>query len=295
MKNYGSVKGIGVYSILGVTVLYDIIFILIYYFVDSYELSNLLKLTLIVFNIYEAYYILICKTLNYSIDESAIYINSIFGLKKERIPFSLINAYQKSRGHIKGVKLLGHGKNNFAIGKSFIDKIGTTYMFVTSTKNIIYLNTDNVNYGISPDNFEDFEKQIALNGVKESVWKGNTIKTTGFNRNKKFLLLFSIAAILVIVLTLNPIAMYFLNKIPARMPLTFNTNFTPEKFGTGRQFAFKQMSYGLLNMAILFCMYYAGFLYEKYDKKSSYRFIFISMVIAGVFLIMQLRIIATFR
>jgi hypothetical protein len=295
LKNYKSAKGMGIYYILGITVLYNIIFLLIYYFIDSYELSNLLKLTLIIFNIYEIYYIALCRTLSYSIDESAVYINSIFGLKKERIPFSSINAYQKSHGHIKGVKLSGHGKNNFAIGKSFIDKIGTTYMFVTSMKNIIYLNTITANYGISPDDFDDFEKQIEFRGVKKSSWENSAVKTPGIKRDRKFLLLFSIAAVVVIIITLNPIIMYFSNTIPARMPLTFNTDFTPEKFGTGKQFAFKQMSYGLLNMAILFCMYYAGFLYAKYDRKSSYKFMLIAIIAAVVFLMMQMRVILTFK
>ncbi|MBA5849861.1 hypothetical protein H2684_00805 [Clostridium sp. cel8] len=295
MKNYKSVKGSGVHYIIGTTILYDIIFILLYCFIDSYELLNLLKFAFIIFNMYEIYYIVIYETINYSIDESNIYINSIFGLKKEIIPFSSIKAYQKSTGHIKGVRLIGHGKNNFAIGKSFIDDIGIVNMFVTSNKEILYLNTEDINYGISPENFSNFENQIKNNGIENVKWNPNKDKNLSHTRDKKFIISFLIASVLVIIITLNPIVMYFFHKIPDKMPLTFNADFTPEKFGTAKQFAFKQMSYGLLNMTILFCMYYAGFLYEKYDKKASYKFIVVALMMAVIFLVMQIRILINFR
>lgn len=294
MKSYKSITGTGVYSILGIAILYDAIFIAIYHFIDSYELSNLLRLTLIVFNIYEFYYIIICKTLNYSMDENNLYINTALGLKREKIPFASIKAYQKSTGRIKGVKLSGHGRNSFDIGKSFVDKIGTTYMFVTSTKNVIYLNTDNINYGISPQEFNEFEDELKNKGIKNSDWDSVINKSRSFRNDKKFFMLFIVTAILALIITLNPIIMYLFDKIPARMPLSFNTDFTPYKFGTGKQFAFKQMTYGLLNMAILFCMYYAGALFGKYDKKSSYKFICISLLLTLLFLINQVRIIIVF-
>lgn len=294
MKNYKSLKGIGMYSILGITILYDVIFILIYKFIDSYELSNLMKLALTVYNIYQIYYMLICRTLNYSMDEDNIYINTALGLKKEKIAFESIKAYQKSKGPIKGVKLSGHGKNSFNIGKSFVDKIGTTYMFVTSTKNVIYLNTPNMNYAVSPEKFDEFESGLKNRGIENSSWSADSNKNINFHKDKRFFMLFIITAILALIITLNPIIMYLTDKIPARMPLNFNTDFTPCKFGTGKQFAFKQMAYGLLNMAVLFCMYYAGALFGKYDKKSSYKFIYIALLITLLFLISQFRIIILF-
>ena len=80
-------------------------------------------------------------------DDENLYITSAFGIKKIKIPFSEIQGYTKAKGHIRGVKLSGYGKNHFAIGRAVIEKIGNTYMFVTSTKNIIYLKTEDINYG----------------------------------------------------------------------------------------------------------------------------------------------------
>ena len=75
------------------------------------------------------------------------------------------------------------------------------------------------------------------------------------------------------------------------MPLSFNSNFEPARYGTGKQFAFKQMIYGVLNMAILFCMYYASYFYAKYDRKSANKFIYVSFIVSIVFFLFQLRTI----
>lgn len=298
MKEYKPAKGIGAYHILAITILYDAVLLILYHFVsvDSYEVSNLIKLVFIVFNIYEFYYIIICRTLKYSTDEENIYMNTALGLKKEKISFNSIISYQKSSGFIKGVKLSGYGKNSFAIGKAFIDKIGTTYMFTTSTKNVIYLRTNKIIYGISPEKFYEFEEELLNNNVKNLNWQDTVDKNKNSykSRNKKVSAIFIAAALMALIITLNPIVMYLSNKIPYKMPIKFNIDFTPEKFGTGKQFAFKQMTYGLLNMALLFCMYYAGFLFAKYDKKSLYKFVYVSLILSIILLIMQFRIITVF-
>ncbi len=119
------------------------------------------------------------------------------------------------------MKLSGHGKNSFNIGKSFVDKIGTTYMFVTSTKNVIYLNTPNMNYAVSPEKFDEFESGLKNRGIENSSWSADSNKNINFHKDKRFFMLFIITAILALIITLNPIIMYLTDKIPARMPLKF--------------------------------------------------------------------------
>lgn len=79
------------------------------------------------------------------------------------------------------------------------------------------------------------------------------------------------------------------------MPLNFNSNFIAIEYGTGKQFAFNQMMYGIFSMAILFCMYYASYFYAKYDKKYSKRFIYISLGISLILLLIQIKILYTFN
>jgi hypothetical protein len=83
--------------------------------------------------------------------------------------------------------------------------------------------------------------------------------------------------------------------IPNNMPLNFDAKFNPIKMGTSKQFAFTQMIYGVLNMALLFCMYYASYFCAKYDRKSAYKFIYLSLIVAMIFLIMQFKILINFR
>lgn len=292
---YKAAKGVGAYFIIGLMILYDAILIFLINFVSSYEIYNLLKLTLVSINIYQIYYIIICSTLKYSMDEDNLYITSALGLKNEIISFQSIQMYRKSHGYVRGVKLSGYGKNKFAIGRSFIDKIGNTYMFVTSTKNVIYLKTDTVNYGLSPENFQKFMEELEKRKIRCFEWENKLNKSISINREPKFFIPFIITSIVVLLLTLDPIIMYLYGKLPDKMPVSFDTSFMAVKFGTGKQFAFKQMFYGLLNMGVLFCMYYAGHIYSKYDKKYSYKYIYISLIVAVFYFIMQVRILCTFR
>jgi Protein of unknown function (DUF2679). len=262
---------------------------------NSYEISSLLKVVLIVFNIYQIYYLTIYTSLNYSIDNENLYINRTLGIKKVKIPFSEIEGYTKAKGHIRGVKLSGYGKNHFAIGRAIIDKIGIAYMFVTSTDNVIYLKTSDINYGLSPEDFDKFEKELNKKGVSPLTWEYKVNRNIHLHKDKKFLIPLIIVAIVTLIITLNPMVLYLYNKLPSMMPLNFNSQFVAVKFGTGKQFAFKQAIYGVLNMAILFCMYYASYFCAKYDRKSAYKFIYVSLIISLVFLIMQFRILVTFR
>jgi hypothetical protein len=295
VEKYKSIKGSGVYFIIGLSVLYDVLFAIILFFINSYEISILVKIVLIAFNIYQIYYLIICASLNYFTDDEKLYINSAFGIKKINIPFSEIQGYTKAKGNIRGIKLSGYGKNHFAIGRAIIEKIGITYMFVTSTKNIIYLKTEEINYGLSPEYLEKLEKKLNERDINPLVWEYKVGKNINLNKDKKFFIPFIIATITTLIITLNPIILYLYDKLPNIMPLYFSSQFGAVKFGTGKEFAFKHMVYGVLNMALILCMYYAAYFCARYDRKSAYKFIYIPLGISIVFLIMQVRILFTFR
>lgn len=293
MEIYKPSKGIGIYYMLGILLAYDILFIIGLLVVNSYVFSSLLKIALVIFTIYQLYYILIYSTLKYAADESYIYIFTF--IKKMRIPYKEISSYKIENGNINGVKLSGFGTGNFALGKSVIKKIGTTNMFVTTNKNIIYFKADKNNYAITPRDFEKLKNKLNANNVKESEWEELQSTQVSLHKDKSFMIPFFTASLIIIVLTLNPFILYLSNKLPSNMPLNFDSAFFPVDQGTGKQFAFNQMIYGVLNMAILFCMYYASHFYAKYDKKSAKKFIYISLVIAAAFLLIQYRILHTFR
>lgn len=295
MEKYKSIKGTGIYSIIGISILYNALFIVLLLLVNSYEILSFLKIVIVVFNIYQLYYIVISTSLSYSIDDNNLYIKSSFGVKNIIIPFERIQGYKKAKGHIRGVKLSGYGKNHFAIGRAVIEKIGSTYMFVTSTENIIYIKTDEINYGLSPVDFETFEKELNQKNINLLDWEYKVNKNVNLYKDKKFFIPFICVAIVSLIITLNPIILYLYDSLPDKMPLNFNSQFIAMQFGTGKQFAFKQMVYGLLNMGIFFCMYYAAYFCAKYDRKSAYKFMYIPLIISLTFLIIQIRILVTFR
>ncbi|MCW7998332.1 hypothetical protein CFK35_10470, partial [Clostridium sp. cpc1] len=177
---------------------------------------------------------------------------------------------------------------------NIIDKLGNTYMYVTSNKTILYLKTDKINYGISPENLEEFELILKQADVKEEDWQFKLNKNTNIFKDKRYFTPFIIVTIMILIITLTPMIFYLYNLLPDKMPLVFDAKFTPVGFGEGKQFAFKQMMYGALNMVILFCMYYVSYFYSKYDKNYAYKFLYISLFFSTVFLIFQIRILHVF-
>ena len=288
-------RGLGYISILTLTLLYNVLIIFLIYTSKEYELSVLFKVLLVALNIYQLYYLLMYLTISYEIDDSILYIKSIFGLKNVKILIKDIKSYDKHSGPIKGIRMTGYGRNHFALGKSLIEKIGTTYMYATSNKAIIYLNTEDMNYGISPENYQLFENILIKNGTLKKSWLVTKGSNHNFYKDKKFFIPLIIETILLLILTLNPVILYLANKLPVTMPLTFDASFLPVKLGTGKQFAFRQMTYGILNMAIFFCMYYASHFYSKYDRKSAYKFMYLPLILTMVFIFMQIRILYVFK
>ena len=294
MEKIDSLKGRALFNILTLTFLYDAIIILLLYFSKSYIFTFLLKIILIIFNIFQLYYISTSLSIKFIIDDDSINIITLFGLKKVKILLKDIEAYNTSEGKIKGIKLTGYGNNSFAIGRSIIDKIGTVSMYVMSNKNIVYLKTADSIYGISPKNFNEVEDLLDKKGIKKESWSIPPKKNINLFKNKKYLIALILTSIVIFIIMVYPFLLYLKDKLPATMPLTFDANFNPVKIGTGKQFAFKQMTYGFLNMAILCMMYYASHFYAKYDERHAYKFIYISLVIAILFLCAQIKILTSF-
>ncbi len=295
MDSYISKSGRGIGIMILMMALYNILIITVLQFTNSYIVASLLKLILVSCNIYVGYYILLYATLKCTIDDQNITIYTLWPFKNAIIPFDEIEGYNLSTGEIKGVKLYGMASNNFAMGRFVIDKIGISRMFVTDNKKIFYLKTEHMNYAVSPLDHKKFEESLIDHNLQLVEWKNKVNNSYNLHKDKHFILPLIGVSIVILVLTLNPLILYLKNSIPNTMPLSFDAKFNPVKIGTGKQFAFTQMIYGVLNMILLFCMYYASYFCAKYDRKSAYKYIYLSLIVAMIFLIMQFKILINFR
>jgi len=295
MDSYTSKRGPGLGSMLLRTALYNILIIILLKFTNSYIVDNLLKLLLVFCNIYQIYYIVLFESIKCTFDSEDLKIYAIWSLKKIVIPLNEIEGYTLSTGTIKGVRLYGIATNNFAMGKFVIDKIGLSRMFVTDNKNIFYIKTKDVNYAVSPVDYKKFEETLISHKLQHIDWRFAANSSYNLHKDKHFFIPLMVVSIIILTLTLNPFILYLKHGIPDIMPLSFDANFSPIKMGTSKQFAFTQMVYGVLNMALLFCMYYASYFCAKYDRKSAYKYIYLSLFVAIIFLIMQLKILINFR
>ena len=295
MDIYISQRGRGLGFMFLMTLLYNVLILILLKFTDSYIVDSLLKLLLISCNIYLAYYMLLFTSLKCTIDDQNLKISAIGSLKKVIIQLSEIEGYTTSSGMIKGVKLYGIASNNFAIGRTVIDKIGISRMFVTDNKKIFHIKTKSMNYSVSPQDYEKFEKTLIDHNIHEMQWKYKVDNKYKLHKDKHFILPLILVSIVILVLTLNPLILYLKQSLPDSMPLNFDARFNKVKMGTAKQFAFTQMIYGVLNMVLLFCMYYASHFCAKYDRKSAYKYIYLSLIVATVFLIIQFKILINFR
>lgn len=291
-------RGIGIYYIIGHIILINILLALLAYIINiyfvSYILIILLRFSIAVFNLYLLYYALLDITLKLQIDDDSFNIISFWGLKKIRLPFSSIEGYKIEENKINGTKLSGIANNSFAFGKSVVRKIGTTKMFVTSNKHIIYFRTEDINYAVSPENYSELESVLNKHNINETEWEHHTNKVSALYKDKRFIVPLILVSIVILLITIIPFILYITRKLPNIMPLNFDANFIPVEKGTGKQFAINQAIYGVLNMVVLFCMYYASYFHAKYDKKSASKYIFASLGISLVFFALQLRILYYF-
>jgi hypothetical protein len=291
MNKFKPIRGSSLLYILLLGVLSNAFIGILLNLVESYIIILLLRTGLVGLNIYLLYYMFLNISLIYEVNADGILIKGFWGLRTIRIDFNSIEGYMLYKGNIKGVKLSGIGNDRFSFGKNVIDKVGTTHMFVTNNKNIIYIKTLQIAYAISPVDFERFEKLLANNSINDSIKEFKPKGSIDLYKEKAFYMPFILVTTLIIILTLNPLVLYLKGILPDNMPLSFDASFIPIQFGSGKQFAFKQMTYGVLNMILLLCMYYASYFCAKYDKKSAYRYIYVSLITSLVFLVLQIRIL----
>lgn len=295
MNKFKALKGTGGYYVLASLIIYDALIVVLLMLINSYIITMLLKLLLVGCTLYHIYYILLSINLYYCMDENKFYINGAYGLRKINFLLNEIDGYSISEGTIKGQRLSGFGRSSFAYGEFLISKIGTTRMYVTANKEILYLKVRDMNYAVSPENLQQILSLLNSRRINQLEWETKRNKDLHLYKEKRYSIPFFITSLVTLVITLNPFILYLTNKLPSKMPLNFDAAFIPVEFGTGKQFAVNQAIYGVLNMAILFCMYYASFFYARYDKKSANKFIYGALAIAIVFLIIQLRVLYTFR
>lgn len=288
MNTFRSDKKIEILPTIMTLIALNIFGVIIIYLMDSYLMLSLTKMVLILCNIYFIYHIGVWFSVKYEITGEEVKIIAWGGIKKVNLKIKDIESFVVKQGKIKGIGLSGVSSNKFSIGRIAVQGLGTTRMFVTDNENIIYLKTEEMNYGISPKSCKEFEAALQELGVQNREWKKEYNKVHGLYKEKKFMIPMIITSVILIVITFMPIILYVLNKLPDIMPLAINSTMSVAKVGTDKQFAFSQMLYGVLNMAIFFCMYYAAHFCAKYDKKAAYRYIYVALFVAATFFYLQI-------
>ncbi|WP_461207791.1 PH domain-containing protein [Clostridium sp. DL1XJH146] len=293
MSTYKCYKLHGVLHILGYLVLTNIIFSFFTKYINIYEIVWLANIFQIVYNLYLIYSLLLLISLKIVIKNDLIIIEGIFSIRKIKIPIEDVQAYFVDDRPINGVRLYGIGSKKFALGRMVIEEIGTTRMFTTCHK-IIYLKTKDINFAISPMEIGKIEEVLKKQNVRNEKWEYINNDTTNFHDKKEITLLVALIGIIIVIFTFTPLILDFLKLLPSEMPLSINSKLEVIAFGTGEKFAFKQLIYGIINMGILLCMYFAAYSHVKYDEKTAYMYLYASLIISFTFFILQFIILLNF-
>lgn len=293
MSTYECKRGNGHLHILAIAITCNIGIFMLLRFIDVYEIVSLIKVFLVLFNVYMLYNAIFILTMKYLIDENNITISGLFGLRKIYIPLEEITSYFISREPISSVKLYGFSSKRFAMGRFVVNKIGTTRMFSTCF-NLIYLKTKGINYAISPKNLEVFQNILKQHNIKNGMWEYDYNNNEKLHSKKKLIILIILISVVIFTFTVTPLILFKMGLLPEEMPLTLNAKLIPIVMGSSKQFVFKQLTYGIINMGILLCMFFAAYSHIKYDEKTSYMYIYISFFISVTFFFMQFRILLQF-
>lgn len=294
MKKYKPIKTLAIIELVAYMVLALLFMIVVEALVSSYIELKIFEIVAVIAIVYNLYYLINIYSCKYIITERGFIIETFFGILKKEILYIDIDGYLIEKGNIEGIKLTGVGKQKYCFGESVIKNIGISKMYVTNSKSVLYIHTNEISYGISPENIEIFEEKIISNNIEKKEFPININKTTNIFKDKKVFIPFIIVSIIVVIMTLNPFILYLAGKLQDTMPLVFDQSFVPIVIGSGKQFAIKQSIYGVLNMIILFCMYYATCINAKYSKKHSYRYMYIALLISAIFLYIQIIILQNF-
>lgn len=294
MKSFSVKKGYAGRELIAYLLLCDAIMFILFNIIEGYIETRFIGLVMFFFTIWCLYYIVLNYTIEYHVTEDEFIINLFWGLKKIKLNFSEINGLLLKEGYIDGFKMYGIGKNKYAFGKMVVKGVGSTRAFVTHPKKIIYLHTEGDSYAISPNDIDAvlevlFNKNIP---IKEFETKIN-IQRDLF-KNKKFVSLVIITFIIISCIIIVPFILYIFNQLPGKMPLIFDATFKAVMFGTGKEFAIKQMILGIGLIIIFICIYYTSYFIAKYDVKIAIRYIYIPFIISLLMLFIQIQILINY-
>lgn len=289
------IRGAATIYMFSIALITNVVIGLLFFLVNTYLLSTILMVTLVVVDLYFLYYFFLDLTMKYTLIDNHIIIRSFWNLKKVDVDFNELEGYMiTTKEPIHGVKLAGVGNSKFSYGRDIIDKIGTVRMFVSSEKSTLFFKTKKMCYAISPEQIEPIQEALINCNIPNYIDEHNEDSKVELHKDKKFLIILSMVALIIVLMIILPSILYLRGSLPVNMPLSFDAAFIPIEYGTAKQFVFKQMVYGVLNMVILFCMYYAAYFCAKYDRKTAYRYIFVSLIIVMVFFVIQVRVLTRF-
>lgn len=206
--------------------LIDLVVIALFLIADSQSIKGLLVFLFLILNLYGAYFLILLMTLKFRLTDKEFIITGAFDLKKIRIPVGDILSWSRRITLLENAGTSLHTAR-FALGKGLDGNGDPADLFITSSKKAIFIRTQRGNFGISPENAEEFTARLRELGIMQQVGSERSYMNKHNNDGRAPLNQLTIYCILLTaILLLLPVIMHFLNLLPDWVPLSVNQYIT---------------------------------------------------------------------
>lgn len=220
------------------------------------------------------YHILLAKTLKFRWAESALYIEGFFGLYRVVLPVESMLRYTRRITLISRSGLLGSITRKYYIGNIIVNDMGKMMLFITNSKNSIYLSTMKGIYGISPEAPDEFCAHLDRLGIPLAEEPDYLDSADRGRARKKYNQILARSAFSLAIATLGPLALYNARMLPPYL-MTWDAANPKAIYITVGSFITSHLWYCLFTFAVLVVSGFASKFFKRLDPYYYYRVLYL--------------------
>ncbi|MFB0917933.1 MAG: PH domain-containing protein [Clostridiaceae bacterium] len=264
----------------------NLIIILLFDFFTSARTRAGIAFFFFMANIIGIYYLVIVGTLRYEINDENLIISSALKLQNKKIPLKIIKSYLKSITLLNTTGNFGISSKRFCIGKGHDNCGEIADLFITSSKKAIFLNTEAGNFGISPENIEEFITRLKANGVLDQNTCDRIAGIKDFSKEKAVVnSLLSYTIILIGIMLAIPILMNLFGLLPALVDVSFFR--TSGVYMTVMKYLETVMTRVLITLGLSLFFYFILNLLSEILDRYFYYLMFIPLAVTSYYLFIE--------
>lgn len=261
---------------------FNLIVIALFLLASSMVIRGLLIFLFLLVNLYGSYYLILLLSLKFSLTEKEFAISAALNLKKVRVPVDEIVSWTRRITLLENVGTSLHTAR-FALGKGLDSNGESADLFITSSKKSVFIKTKRGNFGISPEQADEFIQQLKLLGIPQQSGSERQYMNTDHQDGKTQLNQMTVYCIvLTAILLILPVMMHFTNLLPTWVPVS------GVEYITHNAYLESVFIRGLIAIVLIVLTYGIIFLLSATDGRYYYRIMFLPLMFVVVILFLEI-------